>query len=204
MLALSPYLGEARRRFRQDQQPSDVVPRRLTDRVLQRPTIKRFLSPAELSQWLAITGEDPTELVQALDRIEEDGAMLNLFDGITGMVESHWTRVMEWGLAPTPLERYARCPFQYFAADVLRLEPSRVVMSQEPDAALVGTFCHATLRRVYELLVQAGWPTEPVTSKTVEQTIRSSVEQAAVDLESQYRTGHYLLWELAKELITTL
>lgn len=218
MLALSPYLGEARRRFRQDQQPIDVVPRRLTDRVLQRPTIKRFLSPAELSQWLAITGEDPTELVQALgrdadtyrhaasalDRIEEDGAMLNLFDGITGMVESHWTRVMERGLAPTPLERYARCPFQYFAADVLRLEPSRVAISQEPDAALVGTLCHAALRGAYERLVKEGWPTEPVTGKMVEQAIRVSVEQAAASLESQYRTGHYLLWELGKELVVRL
>ncbi len=218
ILAVSPYLGEARRRFGHDEQPMDVVPRRLTDRVLQRATIKRFLSPTELSQWLAINGQDPTDLVQALgrdaetfrhaaaalDRIEEDGISLNLFDGMIGPVEPHWTRVMERGLAPTPLERYARCPFQYFAADVLRLEPNRVAISQESDAALVGTLCHAALRRVYELLVQAGWPTEPVTSKRVEQTIRSSVEQAAADLESQHRTGHYLLWELAKELVTTL
>jgi ATP-dependent helicase/nuclease subunit B len=112
--------------------------------------------------------------------------------------------MIERGLAPTPLERYARCPFQYFAADVLRLEPSRMVMSQEPDAALLGTLCHAVLRRCYEQLVQAGWPTERMTSETIEQTIRLSVEQAAADLESEHRTGHYLLWELAKELIVTL
>ena len=130
--------------------------------------------------------------------------MLNLFDGITGMVESHWTRVIERGLAPTPLERYARCPFQYFAADVLRLEPSHVAISQEPDAALVGTLCHAALRRVYEQLVQAGWPTEQVARNSVELMIRAAVEQAAADLESHDRTGHYLLWELAKELVTTL
>ena len=152
MLAASPYLGEARRRFGQDEQSIEMVPRRLTDRVSQRPTLKLFLPPAELTQWLAINGQDPTDLVQALgrdaetlrhaaaalDRIEEDGVMLNLFDGITGTIESHWARLLERGLAPTPLERYARCPFQYFAADVLRLEQSRVVMSQEPDAALVG------------------------------------------------------------------
>ncbi len=218
MLAVSPYLGGARRRFGHGEQPIDVVPRRLTDRVLQRPTIKLFLSPAELTQWSAINGQDPTDLVlalgrdadtfrhaaAALDRIEEDGSLLNLFDGITGTVESHWARIIERGLAPTPLERYARCPFQYFAADVLRLEPSRVAIEQEPDAALVGTLCHATLRRCYEQLVQAGWPTAPMADNMVDQTIRASVEQAAADLESQHRTGHYLLWELAKELIATL
>lgn len=217
MLAVSPYLGEACRRFGLDEQSIDVVPRSLTDRTLHRPTIKLFLSPAELTQWSAINGQDPTDLMlalgrdvdtfrhaaSALGRIEEDGSMLTLFDGITGAVESHWTRVIERGLAPTPLERYAHCPFQYFAADVLRLEPSRVPMEQETDAALVGTLCHAALRRCYERLVQAGWPAVPA-ADNVDQTIRTSVEQAAADLESQHRTGHYLLWELAKELIVTL
>ncbi len=217
MLAVSPYLGEACRRFSHDEQSIDVVPRRLTDRTLHRPTIKLFLSPAELTQWSAINGQDPTDLMlalgrdadtfrhaaSALGRIEEDGSMLTLFDGITGAVESHWARVIERGLAPTPLERYAHCPFQYFAADVLRLEPSRVLMGRETDAALVGTLCHAALRRCYERLVQAGWPTVPA-ADNVNQTIRASVEQAAADLESQHQTGHYLLWELAKELIVTL
>ena len=218
MLAASPYLSDARRRFGHDEQLLEVVPRRLTDRVVQRPTTKLFLSPAELTQWLAINGQDPTDLVQALghdadtfrhaamalDRIEEDGSILNVFDGITGMAESHWSRIIERGLAPTPLERYARCPFQYFAADVLQLEPSRVGIEQEPDAALVGTLCHAALRRGYEQLVQAGWPTEPVARTVVVQAIRASVEQAAADLESRHRTGPYLLWELAKELVSTL
>lgn len=218
MLAASPYLGEARRRFGHDEQPIDVVPRRLTDRVAQRPAIKLFLPPPELTQWAAVNGQDPTDLVQAfgrdvdtfshaasaLDRIEEDGTMLNLFDGITGAVEPHWSWIIERGLAPTPLERYARCPFHYLAADVLRLEPSRIPLGQEPDAALIGTLCHAALRRCYERLVQAGWPIEPAASDMVEQAIHVSVEQAAAELESQHRTGHYLLWELAKELIVTL
>jgi ATP-dependent helicase/nuclease subunit B len=218
MLAASPYLGEARRRFGQNEYPIDVVPRRLTDRLVQRPRLKMFLPPIELTRWLAMNGQDPTDLMQALgrdadtfrhaaealDRIEEDGVMLNLFDGMTGAIESHWSRLIERGFAPTPLERYARCPFQYFAADVLQLEPSRVAIAQEPDGALLGTLCHAALRHSYERLAQAGWPTERVTKDAVAQCICSSVEQAAIDLESRYRTGHYLLWELAKELIVAL
>jgi ATP-dependent helicase/nuclease subunit B len=218
MLAASPYLGEARRRFGQDEQPIEMVPRRLSDQVLQRPTIKLFLPPAELTRWLALNGQNPIELVQAfgrdaetfrhaveaLGRIEEDGVTLNPFDGMTGAVEPHWTRLIERGVAPTPLERYARCPFQYFAADVLRLEPSRMALGQEPDAALVGTLCHAALRRCYEHLVQAGWPAERVADEAIELIVRASVEQAATDLDAQHRTGHYLLWELTKEQMMTL
>jgi len=218
MLAASPYLDVARRRFGSNEQPIDVVPLRLTDRVVQRPAIKQFLPPRDLTQWLAMNGQDPIELVQALgrdadtirhatmalDRIEEEGSTLNLFDGMTGAVESHWESLIKRGVAPTPLERYARCPFQYFASDVLRLEPSRVSLSQLPDATLVGTLCHAALRRCYEQLVQVGWPTEHVTDHVKQQTMGMSVEQASADLESQHRTGHYLLWELAKEQVVTL
>jgi ATP-dependent helicase/nuclease subunit B len=218
MLAPSPYLGEIRRRFGHHEQPIEMVPRRLTDRVSQRPTIKRFLTTAELTQWVAMSGQDPTDLmralgrdadtfrhaVSALDRIEEDGVMLNHFDGAIGTVQSHWAQVIERGLAPTPLERYARCPFQYFAADVLRLQLNRITMGQEPDAALMGTLCHAALRGSYDRLVQIGWPTNSLADNVVEQTIRESVERAAGDLESQQRTGHYLLWQLAKELVAIL
>ena len=218
MLAASPYLGEACRQVGQDERPIEAVSRRLTDRLAQRPANKLFLPPAELTQWLLMNGQDPLELMQALgrdadtfchaaealDRIEAEGGTLNSFDGMTGAVEPHWTRLIERGIAPTPLERYARCPFQYFAADVLRLEPSRIAMEQQPDAALVGTLCHAVLRRSYEQLVQAGWPAEGVTEEATAQIVRASVEQAATDLDLQQRTGHYLLWELAKELVETL
>jgi ATP-dependent helicase/nuclease subunit B len=218
MLASSPYLGEARRWFGQDERPSEVVPRRLTDRLAQRPASKLFLPPAELRQWLLMNGQDPIELIQALghdadtfrhaaealDRIEAEGAALTSFDGMTGAIEPHWTKLIERGIAPTPLERYARCPFQYFATDVLRLEPSRMAIGQEPDAALVGTLCHAVLRRCYEQLVQAGWPAERVREEATAQMVRRSVEQAAMDLDLQYRTGHYLLWEMAKDLVETL
>lgn len=218
MLATSPYLEEARRRFGAHEQPIDVIPRRLTDRVVQRPMITRFLPPPELIQWQAMNGQDPIELVQALrrdaesfqhaaavlDRIEEEGSALNPFDGMIGAVESHWARLMDRGVAPTPLERYARCPFQYFASDVLRLEPSRSAISEQPDAALVGRLCHAALRRCYEQLVQARWPIQQVSNDLRERTISQSVEQAAAELESQHRTSHYLLWELIKEQIATL
>lgn len=218
MLATSSYIEDARRRFGAHEQPIDVVPRRVTDRVMQRPMITRFLPPPELTQWMALNGQDPIDLVQALgrdvagfqhahaalDRIEEEGSRLNSFDGMVGAVEPHWARLMDRGVAPTPIERYARCPFQYFASDVLRLEPGRGSILQQPDAALVGTLCHAALRRCYEQLVQSGWPVVQATDEMKKQAICISVEQAAIDLEAEHRTGHYLLWELLKEQIVML
>lgn len=215
VLAPSPFLdadGSAQAGL------AESVPRRLTERLAQRPTLQEVLPPGDLAQWLAMNGRDPSGLLQAvgqdaetfrhaagaLQAVETDELALNAHDGMTGRLDGHWARVRKRGLAPTPLERYARCPFQYFSADVLRLETVRLPPSQEPDAAVVGTVCHAALRRCYEALLPTGWPAEPVTDDTVEWCIRSAVEEAAQEIEAQYRTGHYLLWELVKERLIAL
>ena len=215
MLAASPYIGGELHRFGSDDVEVEMVPRRLTDRIKQRPAISRFLPLEDLAQWMAAQGGDPTELlhatgrdavlfrrgVEALEVIEDDRAALTAFDGMTGPLKNHWARIAERGLAPTPLERYASCPFRYFSADVLRLEPVRVPPSDEPDARLLGTVCHAALRRCYELLLPTGWPVKPVTNDTIDWCVETAVAQAAADQEIFHRTGHYLLWELAKNQI---
>ncbi|HXH86277.1 MAG TPA: PD-(D/E)XK nuclease family protein, partial [Nitrospira sp.] len=77
-------------------------------------------------------------------------------------------------------------------------------IAQGPDAALVGTLCHAALRRCYEELIGAGWPADPIQEDRIARIIHSAVDQAAVECEAQHRTGHYLLWELAKEQVIVL
>lgn len=217
-LASSSYLADAFGQSGIDERPVEAVPRRLTDRVTQRPTVRMFLPPDDLVQWMAMSGQDPSNLLQAVGRdaetfrraaealesIEDGSPTLNPFDGLTGRLDAHWSRVMQLGMAPTPLERYARCPFQYFAADVLQLEPSRLPIAQEPDAALLGNLCHAALRRCYEQLLSTGWPAKPVTDDTVARFIQSAVELAAAECGTRQRTGHYLLWELAKDQIVGL
>ena len=218
MLASSPYLDEAGRRFGIDLRSAETLPRRLTERVAQGPTVRMFLPPTELAQWMAMVGQDPTALlhvtgadaeafrlgIDALAYIEDDDPSLNPFDGICGPLDRHWKGVLRRGMAPTPLERYARCPFQYFAADVLRLEPIRREIPQGPDAVLLGTLCHAALRYCYEELIGAGWPADPIPEDRIVRIIHSAVDQAAVECEARHRTGHYLLWELAKEQIVVL
>jgi len=215
MLAPSPYVGEARQPDGMPPPPVDMVPRRLTERLAQRPVMSRFLPPAELAQWMAVNGKDAAGLLEAiggdavtfregteaLARTETDQQALTAFDGLTGSLETHWASLKERGIAPTPLERYARCPFRYFSADVLRLEPVHAHGPDEPDVRVLGTFCHSALRRCYELLLPTGWPEKPVTDDTIDWCIESAIEEAAADVERDHRTGHYLLWELAKTSI---
>jgi ATP-dependent helicase/nuclease subunit B len=218
LLAPSPYLVERLRSGDQSDHTIDAVPRRLTERVARQATVRLFLPPAELARYMAMQGQDPAELLSAvgreaelfrhatetLVRLEEDTPSLTPFDGQTGPPRAHWSRVERRGIAPTPLERYARCPFQYFAADVLRLEPVRIPIAQEPDALMLGSLCHAALRRCYESLVHAGWPEHLLPEAEVSQRAAEAVAAAAEEFGAAHRTGHFLLWELAKEQVRIL
>jgi ATP-dependent helicase/nuclease subunit B len=217
-LAASPYVAESATRPTSPPCPIDSIPRRMTDRIARRPALHRFLPPAELAQWMAMQGHDPAGLMQAtardadlfrhaaeaLERMEDDSPALTVFDGQTGPVRSHWSRVLERGIAPTPLQRYASCPFQYFAAEVLRLEPIRLPAAQMPDARDLGTLCHAALRRCYESLLRAGWPENVLPDDRISRYVTCAVADAAADCEHEGVAGHYLLWELAKEHIAAL
>ena len=210
---VSPYVEQGIARFGQHDCPTETVPRRLTDRVTHRPAIRQYLSPPELSRWMVLLGHDPTSLLQAMGQqaelfshaatvvagIEQDVPSLTPFDGQTGPLLSHWSRVIRRGVAPTPLERYARCPFQYFGTDVLQLEPVRFVRGKEPDALVLGNLIHAALRRSYESLSEMGWPAVTVSSDSVRRVAKEAVEKAATDCEREHPPGYFLLWELAKE-----
>lgn len=214
----SPYVAELTRLCGAEECPVEAVPRRLTDRIAQRPAVRAFLPPEEQALWMAMTGQDAVGFLEAIGRdaqsfnygldalrlMEDENPVLNACDGLTGALDRHWARIAERGLAPTPLERYAHCPFQYFSADVLKLKPVRESLDQGLDASLLGTVCHAALRRCYEQLIPMGWPAEPVTDDSVAWCIHSAVEEAAAEYETRYRTGHYLLWELAKDMLVSL
>ena len=116
--------------------PDVVVPRRLSDRLGLPLFATPWLTRKELSVGLVLQGCDPAALldaaqcepalfrhgVEALRETEGTSGNPGAHDGLTGPLERHWAGIMAQGMAPTPLERYARCPFQYFSADVLGLE----------------------------------------------------------------------------------
>lgn len=218
MLAPSPYLSEAARNLGIDEQPVEAIARRLGDRVSQRPGIRNFLPPGDLILWSIANGQNTDVLLKtagrdsswfeysvgALERIEDETPSLNEFDGLTGPLDAHWALICKRGIAPTPLERYARCPFQYFSADVLRLEPIPELSPEEPDARLLGTLCHLILRRSYESLMLQGWPAKAIDSEAIGRSVAEAAERSARECEAQKSTGHFLLWELAKEKMVAI
>jgi ATP-dependent helicase/nuclease subunit B len=80
-----------------------------------------------------------------LDERQEVGA----FEGRTGAVADHWQRRSAAGFSATRLELFARCPFQYFAREVLRV----LAVDEGPDDDLgakeIGRLMHAILERLY-------------------------------------------------------
>jgi ATP-dependent helicase/nuclease subunit B len=215
---VSPYLEQGAERLGLPDGPMETVPRRLTDRVAHRPSIRQYLSPREFTRWMVLQGQDPALLLQAMGHddelfthaitsvsaIEQEVPSLTAFDGQIGPLPSHWSRVMRRGVAPTPLERYARCPFQYFGTDVLHLEPVRLAMGKEPDALVLGILLHSALRSGYESLVRKGWPATVLPQETVRRAAEEAVAKAAVECEREHPPGHFLLWELAKEQAVVL
>ena len=215
---VSPYAEQGAWRLGRPECPTETVPRRLTDRVADRPAIRKYLSPGEFARWMVLQGQDPASFLQAMGQdvelfshavtavaaIEQDVPLLTPFDGQTGPLPSHWSRVMRRGVAPTPLERYARCPFQYFGTDVLHLEPVRLAMGKEPDALVLGILIHSALRNCYEALVGRGWPARLLPQDAIRQLAKEAVAKAAADCERAHPPGHFLLWELAKEQAVAL
>ena len=210
---VSPYVEQGARRLGQPECPVETIPRRLTDRVVYRPAMRQYLPPRELARWMVLQGQDPASFLQSIGQdaqlfghavtavtaIEQDVPSLTPFDGLTGPLPSHWSRVMRRGVAPTPLERYARCPFQYFGTDVLQLEPVRFARGKEQDVLVLGNLIHVALRYCYEQLIGKGWPATTLPYHTVRRLAEEAVVTAAADCEREHPPGHFLLWELAKE-----
>ena len=215
---VSPYLAQGAEQLGLPDCPTETVPRRLTDRVAHRPAIRQYLSPREFARWMVLQGQDPavflqamghdaelfTHAITAVSAIEQDVPSLTAFDGQIGPLPSHWSRVMRRGVAPTPLERYARCPFQYFGTDVLHLEPVRLAIGKEPDALVLGILLHSALRSGYASLVGKGWPATELLPETIRRAAEEAVAKAAVECEREHPPGHFLLWELAKEQAVAL
>ena len=83
-------------------------------------------------------------------------APLSGYDGMLQDPIMHWQRVCEKGFSPTALETHARCPFQYFAAQVLDLTSVGQEPSMELPPPAMGYLCHEALRRCYQALIAQG------------------------------------------------
>jgi ATP-dependent helicase/nuclease subunit B len=140
----------------------------------------------------------------ALKELEGTAGGLGPYDGLTGPLDRQWAVLAERGLAPTPLEQYARCPFQYFSAQILKLEPVRERPGAELPARALGELCHAILSRCYRQWRDEGWPQTALTGGKAQADVESITEEVFAAYAKEHGAGYPLLWRIAKDVMASL
>ena len=192
-----------------------ALPRRWKDRASLPLFVPPLLTREELTVSSVLHGRDVSALLEAGGRdgelfshglaaqvlIESGVPALSAYDGMLTDATTHWNRMSDRGISPTALETYARCPFQYFSAQVLDLEPIRQTVSMELSPSAMGQLCHDALRRCYLALIREGWETAASSAAVVTAEVTRAVTEAFATYAMTHGTGYALTWQLAQETI---
>ena len=167
----------------------------------------RWLLPEELALRRALSGEDPRPQARiagvsvesferslaALGALEDGAGAPGPWDGATGPLPEAWKDLLDHGVSPTTLEAYGRCPFQYFAGRVLRLERLERPEWTAPVQALEqGQICHEILQAFYE-------DTDRALGDDWSAWLDSAAARVLSAFEERNPTGYPAVWEAAKE-----
>lgn len=218
ILAPSGFIARVMRDPRFVGKPEATVPRRLTVQINERPSIQDLLPVEDLALGCLLQGHDASPILDAMGRdrplfeqglatlktIERESPELGPFDGIVGAQTPALPTPTERSFSPTALERYATCPFQYFAEKVLRLEPVRRLHDDHLPPVMLGTLVHESLRVSYERLLRLQWPDGHPTEATVQSVVHEAVTETFAGHAASQGTGHALLWTLAREQVAAL
>jgi ATP-dependent helicase/nuclease subunit B len=218
VLAPSSFIAMVMRDSRFIGRPEVTVPRRLTQRISERPAIQDLLPAEELALGCLLQGHDAQPVFNAMGRelalfeqglaalriIERESPELGPFDGMVGALASGSPEATKRSFSPTALERYATCPFQYFAEKVLRLEPVQRLHHDHLPPLMLGSLVHESLRVSYTRLVSLQWPEDQLTESRVQSTVQEAVMDTFAAHAASRGTGHALLWTLAREQVTEL
>ncbi|MBU6480463.1 MAG: PD-(D/E)XK nuclease family protein [Nitrospirae bacterium] len=218
VMAPSGFIAMAMRDPRFIGKPEETVPRRLTLRISEQPSIQDLIPAEELALGCLLQGHDALPVLDAMGRdrplfeqglatlktIERESPELGPFDGMVETEAPALPTAAERSFSPTALERYATCPFQYFAEKVLRLEPVQRPRHDHLPPLTLGTLIHESLRLSYERLVLLQWPDDLLTEATVQSTVNVAVSDTFAAHAASQGTGHALLWTLACEQVTEL
>lgn len=189
-----------------------AVPRRWSDRVDLPLFTPSLLTREELTVGAVLRGRNVSALLDMVGRdgvvfshgvaaqgvLEQSHALLTGYDGMLQDQATHWQRVCERGFSPTSLETYARCPFQYFAAQVLKLEPVWLDTSLELPPPAMGQLCHEALRRCYEILIEQGWAATMPSRSAITTAVTQAVEQTCAVYAKTHGIGYFLTWQMAQ------
>ncbi len=218
VMAPSGFIAMAMRDSRFVVKQEETIPRRLTQRISEQPSIQDLLPAEELALGCLLQGHDARPVLDAMGRdrplfeqglatlktIERESPELGPFDGMVGAPASSLPVLTERSFSPTALERYATCPFQYFAEKVLRLVPVQRLHPDHLPPLMLGTLVHESLRVSYERLVLLHWPDDQLTEARVQSTVHETVTDTFAAHAASQGTGHALLWTLAREQVTKL
>jgi ATP-dependent helicase/nuclease subunit B len=211
----SSFIAMATRDPRFIGKPEKTVPRRLTIQISEQPSMQDLLPAEDLALGCLLQGHDASPILDAMGRdrplfeqglatlniIERESPELGPFDGMVGAQEP---AAAERSFSPTALERYATCPFQYFAEKVLRLDPVRRLQDDHLPPIILGTLVHESLRVSYERMLRLQWPEDHLTEATVLSLVHDAVTETFAAHAASQGTGHALLWTLAREQVVTL
>jgi len=218
VMAPSGFIAMAIRDPRFVGKPEATIHRRLTLRISEQPSIQALLPVEDLALGCLLQGHDALPVLAAMGRdqplfeqglvtlktIERESPELGPFDGMVGAQAPALPTATERSFSPTALERYATCPFQYFAEKVLRLEPLRRLHHDHLLPLMFGTLVHESLRVSYEQLVLLQWPDDSLTEATVQATVHAAATDTFAAHAASQGTGHALLWTLAREQVTEM
>lgn len=215
-LAPSTYLDQVGRQSRAaGLDDAFVLPRRWLDRTALSLFTSPLLTREELTVNLVLRGRDVSVLLDAVGRdgllfshglaaqgmIESEQVALNAYDGLLGDSIVHWSEITRRGFSPTALETYARCPFQYFSAQVLGLKSARRISTMELSPPAMGHLCHDALRLCYGLLIEQGWPSAALPADAIAEATGRAVVQAFATYAATHGTGYHLTWLLAQQTV---
>jgi ATP-dependent helicase/nuclease subunit B len=223
VLAPSWYLTELKRTLGggdKNQIIEATIPRSITHKADSQPfDHEELLLPEELAIRLTLAGKESTPLIEGanlspalfkrgletIERIDLSTERLGVYDGMIESPAEYWRGLSERGLSPTGLEIYARCPFQYFARQVLgleRLETPENTMG--PSLAEAGELGHLILKLTYQELIQRGYFTRDASTGTIDTVLAAAAQSAFADYEANNPIGYPLIWETLRETLTQL
>jgi ATP-dependent helicase/nuclease subunit B len=179
----------------------------------------QLLLPEELAIRLSLEGQNLEPLLvhfpataslyrrgdKLLEFVEDANGRLSEYDGLTGNLAEYWKHFSQDGLAPTTLERYARCPFQFFALNVLGLWPiERPEEQSVVSPAELGQLVHRILKCFFQELIHRGYFSQSQVSINPEGLLEATAQKVFHDYEFQHPTGYPLVWEIFQGLILDL
>lgn len=235
-LAPSWYLGEIRRAVwgaqgvpassggQKEPVQDKSIPRGIQEKAKVPPFDEvQWLMPRELAVRLSLQGRDAAPVLKmasqsveiyrrglkSMKLLEDPRRSLGELDGMVGPVPSHWEQMLRQGISPTALERYARCPYQYFAMNLLELhEQQRPEEVSTLGPPVIGQLCHTILKSFYHRLMEEGYFTGKA-SMAPESKWSTQLEElgrrAFSDYASKNPVGYPVAWEsLEEELLRML